>query len=130
MNSEASRTRVPGQIRLVLAGFCLLSLFPAQAESRLQSPWDGHPVKATDAAYACPAVVHLSPDLTTSGFYSDSKASVIDPEKWKAYTASAGPYKDLGNRIVDAADAYRTTGSSAARDCGWNSASFIQALGS
>lgn len=117
MNSEGPRTRITGQIKWVLAGCCLLSMLSAQAESKLRSPWDGHPVKTTDAAYTCPAVVPLSPDLTTSGFYSDSKASVIDPEKWKAYTASAGPYKDLGNRIVDAADAYRTTGSSAARDC-------------
>src|SRR5262249_50593019 len=56
-------------------------------------------------------------DLTTSGFYSDSKSSIIDPEKWKAYAATSGPYKDLGTRIVDAADAYQTTGSRAAVEC-------------
>jgi hypothetical protein len=60
---------------------------------------------------------HLSPDLTTDRFYSDSKSSVIDPEKWKAYVASSGPYKNLGQHIVDAADAYRATGSREAAEC-------------
>jgi len=103
--------------KLVLTAFCLVTAAALHAETRLRSPWDDHSVKLTDAPYSCPAIVHLSPDLTTSGFYSDSKSSIIDPEKWKAYAASAGPYKDLGNRIVDAADAYQTTGSRAAVDC-------------
>lgn len=84
---------------------------------KLQSPWDNHRIKLTDASYSCPAIVHLSADLTTNGFYSDSKSSIIDPEKWKAYAASSGPYKELGNRIVAAADAYRTTGSRDAVKC-------------
>ncbi|QNI32938.1 alginate lyase family protein [Alloacidobacterium dinghuense] len=102
---------------LVLGVLSLLLILPIQAESKLRSPWDGHAIKLTDLPYACPAIVHLSADLTTSGFYSDSKSSVIDPEKWKAYAATSGPYKDLGNRIVDAADAYQTTGSRNAVDC-------------
>ena len=61
--------------------------------------------------------MHLSPDLTTDGFYSDSKSSVIDPAKWKAYYESSGPYKNLGQVIVDAADAWRSTGSRAAAAC-------------
>jgi poly(beta-D-mannuronate) lyase len=71
----------------------------------------------TDAAYACPQPAHLSADLTTSGFYSDSKGSIIDPVKWKAYSESAGPYKKLGQDAVDAADAYRATGSRQAAAC-------------
>ena len=112
-------TRVAAQHRIknVLIALCLLAVPPIYAEDQLRSPWDGHRVKLTDASYSCPAIVHLSPDLTTNGFYSDSKSSIIDPEKWKAYTATAGPYKDLGNRLVDAADAYQTTGSRAAVDC-------------
>jgi poly(beta-D-mannuronate) lyase len=117
MNPTKLRSRVLRKSRLALTGICLLSILPMYAESKLRSPWDGHPIKPTDAPYACPAIVHLSPDLTTSGFYSDSKSSVIDPEKWKAYAASAGPYKELGNQIVGAADTYRTTGSHAALDC-------------
>jgi poly(beta-D-mannuronate) lyase len=93
-------------------------LAPAVSTAQpLRSPWDGKEVKLTDAPYACPAIVHLSPDLTTDRFYSDAKSSIIDPEKWKAYVASSGPYKELGQRIVDAADAYRATGSRDAADC-------------
>lgn len=95
----------------------LLVPLTAYAAKPLQSPWDSTPVKLTNAPYACPAVHHLSPNLTTSGFYSDSKGSIIDPAKWKAYAASSGPYKQLGQQIVDAADDYRTTGSRAAVEC-------------
>src|SRR5580698_3293061 len=83
---------------ILLSMLCCLSTIGVQAENELRSPWDSHPVQFTDATYNCPPIVHLSPDLTTDGFYSDSKSSVIDPEKWKAYTESSGPYKDLGNR--------------------------------
>jgi len=89
----------------------------AHAAPRLRSPWDGKGVKLTNVAYACPAASHLSPDLTTDRFYSDSKSSVIDPEKWKAYVESAGPVKKLGQQIVDAADTYRSTGSREAAEC-------------
>ena len=74
-------------------------------------------VKLTDAAYACPEPEHLSPDLTTDGFYSDRKSSVIDPTRLKAYKETSGPYRNFGNSVVDAADAYRTTGSRAAARC-------------
>lgn len=96
----------------------ILVLLPLTTRcAQLRSPWDGKPVKLTDTAYACPALQHLSADLTTNGFYSDSKSSIIDPAKWKAYVASAGPYKNLGQEIVDAADAYQTTGSREAARC-------------
>jgi poly(beta-D-mannuronate) lyase len=87
------------------------------AESPLRSPWDMTSVKLTNVPYACPQPLHLSPDLTTSGFYSDSKSSIIDPVKWKAYSESAGPYKKLGDLAVAAADAYRATGSRQAAEC-------------
>src|SRR5271154_1499879 len=102
---------------LALVALGLLSSLPMHAESNLRSPWDGQPIKLTDTPYTCPAIVHLSADLTTDRFYSDSKSSIIDPEKWKAYVATSGPYKDLGQRIVDAADAYRSTGSREAAEC-------------
>jgi poly(beta-D-mannuronate) lyase len=95
-----------------------LMLMPLAAHgARLRSPWDGKPVKLTDAAYACSAIQRLSPNLTTNGFYSDKRGSIIDPVKWKEYAATAGPYKKLGQEVVDAADAYRTTGSRAAAEC-------------
>ena len=89
----------------------------AIAHAALQSPWDGRPVPPTDAPYACPAIVHLSRDLATEGFYSDSKSSIIDPAKWKAYSESSGPYKKLGQEIVTEADAWRSTGSRPAAQC-------------
>ena len=89
----------------------------ARADAPLRSPWQQYKVQETTAAYSCPAVVHLSRDLTTDGFYSDGKSSIIDPEKWKAYAASSGPYKNLGQVIVNAADAWRSTGSRAAAQC-------------
>jgi poly(beta-D-mannuronate) lyase len=90
---------------------------PLLSQQPLRSPWDLKHVPLTAAPYDCPGLVHFTPDLTTDGFYSDGKSSVIDPVKWQAYVASAGPIKNLGNQAVDAADAYRTTGSRAAAEC-------------
>ena len=102
----------------ITATFALLLVcLAARADAPLRSPWDGHHVTPTDKPYTCPPIVHLSRDLTTDGFYSDSKSSVIDPAKMKAYNESSGPYKNLGQVIVDAADAWRSTGSRQAAVC-------------
>lgn len=87
------------------------------AEKPLRSPWDMTKMKVTNAAYTCPAPIHLTPDLTTSGFYADAKGSIIDPVKWKAYQESSGPVKKLGDEAVAAADAYQATGSRQAAQC-------------
>ena len=100
----------------LIAGALLVAPL-AYADTPLRSPWDGRDVTLTGAPYSCPAIAHLSADLTTDRFYSDSKSSIIDPEKWKAYVASSGPYKQLGEQIVAAADGYRTTGSRQAVEC-------------
>ncbi|HEV2324651.1 MAG TPA: alginate lyase family protein [Terracidiphilus sp.] len=107
------------QLRAFFCAFTAL-LLPTgicAAQARLRSPWDATPVKLTDAPYACPAPIHLSPDLTTSGFYSDAHASIIDPAKWAAYQKTSGPVKHLGNVTVKAADAYQSTGSRQAAEC-------------
>ncbi len=98
---------------------CFIAIYAALdvSAARLRSPWDMNEVKLTDAAYECPETLHLSPDLTTDGFYSDRKSSIIDPAKLKAYKESSGPYKKLGDDAVAAADAYRSTGSRAAAQC-------------
>lgn len=98
---------------------CFIAIYAALDvnATRLRSPWDMNEVKLTAAAYECPEPLHLSPDLTTDGFYSDRKSSIIDPAKLKAYKESSGPYKKLGDDVVAAADAYRTTGSRAAAQC-------------
>jgi poly(beta-D-mannuronate) lyase len=109
-------------MRRILAPLAVLLFLAAlapicHAEKPLRSPWDSLKVHVTDAPYACPAPIHIPPDLTTSGFYGDSKGSIIDPVKWKAYQQSAGPVKDLGIKAVDAADAFRATGSRQAAQC-------------
>lgn len=90
---------------------------PALHAAALRSPWNGQNVHLTDAPYSCPAVTHLAADLKTEGYYIDGKSSVVDPEKWKAYAETSGPYRKLGQTIVDAADAYGTSGSRAAAEC-------------
>ena len=69
------------------------------------------------SAYKCPGPIHLSPDLTTNSFYSDSEGSIIDPVKRKAYQENSGPVKQLGEEAVDAADAFLTTWSRQAAEC-------------
>lgn len=98
-------------------GLLLVASAAASGQNFLRSPWDEHPVKLTDAPYACPQPIHIPADLTTDGFYSDPKGSIIDPVKWKAYELSAGPVKKLGVLAVAAADAYQTTGSRQAVAC-------------
>ena len=101
-----------------IAGLCALAATaPSAAGQPMRSPWDQSRVILTAAPYNCPAPVHLSPDLTTDGFYSDSKSSIIDPARWKAYQESSGPIKNLGTQAVDAADAYRSTGGRSAAEC-------------
>jgi len=104
-------------VAAIAVSLSAVSLAQQRSSTALRSPWDGHSVTLTDAPYACPAPSHLSPDLTTDGFYGDSKGSIVDPVKMRAYNESAGPYKELGNVTVAAADAYRTTGSRAAAQC-------------
>jgi poly(beta-D-mannuronate) lyase len=101
-----------------LAGIAAFAASPCVvAEQKLRSPWEMSKTQITASSYNCPAPIHLSADLTTDGFYSDSKSSIIDPAKWKAYAESSGPYKNLGDQAVAAADAYRTTGSRDAAQC-------------
>jgi poly(beta-D-mannuronate) lyase len=85
----------------------------------LRSPWDGKPVTATEAAYPCPAIARIAPDLVTDGFYrlDDPTHSIVDPVRQAAYNASSNPVKAAGQAIVAAADDYRTTGSKAAGQC-------------
>jgi poly(beta-D-mannuronate) lyase len=94
------------------------SLFAAPAKT-LRSPWDGRPVTKTDAAYACPAIADIAPDLVTDGFYQldDPTHSIIDPVRQEAYNKSSNPVKAAGMAIVKAADDYRTTGSREAGKC-------------
>ena len=109
----------PRQIIFPILLAAAVPLFAAAPKQSLRSPWDGKPITATDAAYACPAVVHIAPDLVTDGFYrlDDPTHSIIDPVRQEAYRKSSEPVKNVGMAIVQAADDYRTTGSRKAAQC-------------
>src|ERR1700731_2520716 len=94
-------------------------VFAVAAAQPLRSPWDGKPVAMTKAAYSCPAVAHIAPDLVTDGFYrlDDPTHSIIDPARQEAYRKSSDGVKSVGIAIVKAADDYRTTGSRKAAQC-------------
>jgi poly(beta-D-mannuronate) lyase len=93
-------------------------LFAAPAK-QLRSPWDGKHVAVTEAAYACPAIVHIAPDLVTDGFYrlDDPTHSIIDPVRQEAYRKSSDGVKNVGMAVVKAADDFRTSGSRKAAQC-------------
>lgn len=98
--------------------FGVSTLFAAPPEA-LRSPWDGKAIANTGAAYPCPAIAHLAPDLVTDGFYrlDDPTHSIVDPVRMKAYRESADGVKAVGMAIVTPADDYRTTGSLLAARC-------------
>jgi poly(beta-D-mannuronate) lyase len=100
---------------LILLALCAT---PSAGAAALQSPWDAHPVTLTDRSYACPEPSHVSSDLTVSGYYkSGTHASVVDPEAKEENKEVTGPYRQVVEKIVDAADAYQTTGSRSAALC-------------
>ena len=98
-----------------LLTFC--AALPAAAATPLRSPWDLHPVALTDRPYTCPAPSHLSPDLTSSGYYSDEHHSIVDREAKEQYEDIVAPYQEVVKSIIGAADAYQTIGSRAAAEC-------------
>jgi poly(beta-D-mannuronate) lyase len=73
----------------------------------------------TEAAYICPAIAHIAPDLVTDGFYrlDDPTHSIIDPVRQEAYRKSSDGVKAVGMAIVKAADNYRVSGSRSAAHC-------------
>jgi poly(beta-D-mannuronate) lyase len=95
----------------------LVMALPAATGAPLRSPWDLHPVVVSDQPYSCPAATHVSADLTSSGYYTDSHHSIIDPEAQEQYKEITAPYREVSKKIVAAADAYQTTGSRAAANC-------------
>jgi poly(beta-D-mannuronate) lyase len=97
---------------LVIAGF-----FCAHAADSLRSPWDAHPVAATDAPFTCPAVPQLPHDFATNSYYTDSHHSIIDPELKKRYDDSVAGIDEFSRAVVKAADTFQTTGSRAAAQC-------------
>ena len=113
------RMTAASAIACTLAGLAGLTS-PATAHAApLRSPWDGHAVALTAAAYTCPAVPPLGEDLITDGFYrlDDPTHSIVDPVRMEAYKRSSDPVKAAAMALVKDADAFRTTGSRAAAQC-------------
>jgi poly(beta-D-mannuronate) lyase len=98
---------------VVLAGIPWASA----ADNPLLSPWDIHPVAATDAAFTCPAAPQLPHDFSTNSYYTDRHHSVVDPVLKKKYEDSVAGVEDFSRAVVKAADAFQTTGSRAAAQC-------------
>lgn len=86
------------------------------AADRLHSPWDA-PVKPTEMGYVCPEAPRLARGLALDGYYIDSHYSIVDERKKKTYEERAEPFTHLSDLVVEAANAYRTTGSQSAADC-------------
>ena len=107
------------KLQALVLTFALAPAAFAALPNPLRSPWSGHPVAPTTAPYTCSPLQHLTPDLTTDGFYrlDDPTHSIVDPVRMAAYAASANPVKAVGQAIVASADDYRTTGSQAAARC-------------
>lgn len=96
---------------------CAFSCVSLSGKTPLQSPWDAHPVAATDAAYACPAAPQLPHGFETNSYYTDEHHSIIDPTLKKKYEDSVAGIENFSRTVVKAADAYQTTGSKAAAQC-------------
>ena len=119
MEFTVAKPNFPGTHLLPILIAAVLPVLAAAQEKALRSPWDGKPVTATDAPYACPVIAHIAPDLVTDGFYrlDDPTHSIIDPVRQEAYRKSSDGVKAVGLAIVNAADDYRTTGSRKAAQC-------------
>jgi len=98
--------------RWTLLSFCWIFGTGWALSQNLVSPWDVKPVALTDAPYDCPAPMHPPANINVGGsYYTDSHRSIPDPEKKKNYMEAKAPYDAFTKIIVEAADAYQTTGS-------------------
>jgi poly(beta-D-mannuronate) lyase len=94
-----------------------LGLPAAVAAAPLRSPWDLHSVPVSEQPFSCPTPTHVSPNLTSSGYYTDSHHSIVNQEEQEQYKEVTAPYQEVVRKIIQAADAYQTTGSRAAAQC-------------
>jgi poly(beta-D-mannuronate) lyase len=118
MNKPARRSLTTSSANRAVLSLLFAVGVPALFAAPLQSPWDGKHVAITGAAYTCPAVAHIAPDLVTDGFYrlDDPTHSIIDPVRQEAYRKSSDPVKNIGLAIVAAADDSATRARGALRN--------------
>lgn len=102
---------------LMALTLCFGCVVPVCGAAPLQSPWDVHPVKVSDASYHCAKVEALPHDIVASDFYSDAKHSVIDEKRKAAYDAAKDQYTSVTDEAEHAADEFQRSGSAAAAAC-------------
>ncbi|MGB6974210.1 MAG: alginate lyase family protein [Terracidiphilus sp.] len=95
----------------------LHALVLSAADRKLRSPWDGPPIRQTDAPYSCPAAPPYARTVEIGSYYIDARASVIDPKKFDAYQRASEPSTHLSQYVALAADAYLAKGSRPAARC-------------
>ena len=106
--------------RYILALACwVMAAYPAgaAAASNLHSPWDTTQSKTESSSYPCSDPVVMSKSIDASSFYSDSKKSIIDPEKYAAYQTSRDQYQNVMREAEKAADKFQATGNIEAANC-------------
>ena len=111
--------RFAGAVMLcgLLGGPLTMDAAASGSAAALLSPWDLHPVKATNGKYSCPTVATLPHDVDAFDYYSDARHSVIDPKRYAAYTAIKAKYTGVTGAAERAADHFQETGNTAAAAC-------------
>lgn len=122
----ASRLLV--EMRLVPIGIAALAICafaPAShgyilkhAVGTLRSPWDRQtPRPRMQPNYDCPALSPPPRVISFTGYYTDSRHSIVDPAAKARYEAASAPIENYTRAIVKAADAFRQNGSAQAAAC-------------
>ena len=112
----------PVRMRILVRCSCLsLALVAAAGTAaraeKLRSPWDNRKVELTSAGYECPAAPPFAKTLEIGSYYIDSRASVVDPQKYAAFQKASEPSTHLSQFAAAAADAYLYKGSRPAAVC-------------
>lgn len=102
-----------------LAFFLLVSVAASAAAQAapLRSPWDNLKPDASSAPWNCPAPPHFVQTVVIDSYYSDPRASVIDPTRYAEFQRASADSTQLAQFATLAADAYLDKGSRTAALC-------------
>jgi len=84
---------------------------------KLRSPWDSRKIQQTDSPYNCPAAPPFATTIEIGSYYTDRKASVIDPQKLDAFQKASESSTHLSQYAALARDTYLYHGSRPAAAC-------------
>lgn len=86
--------------------------------STLRSPWDQPaPEPRSLPTYECPARAPPPRVISFTGYYTDSRHSIVDPGAKSCYEAASSSIENYTREIVKAADGFRQKGSGEAAAC-------------